>query len=98
MWLANQLATSLSHSMELSNRLSIRKTVLPSRVSSRGASDFFATLGGYPTGLKQTILFSMIWGAGTAMFMAVGILPRVAPIWALVLVDLRGLDASAWAQ
>src|SRR5215470_15076206 len=40
--------------------------VLPSRLSSRGAADFFVTLGGKPIGLSTVIFSSLDSSASTA--------------------------------
>src|ERR1700730_4114640 len=57
MWSANQACICLRKRSESSNRQSIRYTVLPLRVSSRGANALRVTLGAKPTGFR-TVIFS----------------------------------------
>src|SRR5437899_8191959 len=54
---ANQFCTCFRSSIESSKRQSTRYTVLPSRLSGRGADAFLLILGGKPTGLR-TVIFS----------------------------------------
>src|ERR1700722_6187693 len=57
---ANRAWTCLSSSIDSRKGESTRYTVLPSRLSSRGAPDLRVISGGYPIGLRTVSLTSLL--------------------------------------